>query len=94
MLTGTVERDEPEPLIYGEAVLELKAAADADEEIAQAVLDVEAAAKADPRVAQTAQEVENTLKSEKPTIQNLSKLAEKIGIVNQGGVINNPTINI
>lgn len=92
LLTDAVEGNEPQRLNYGQAVLELKAAADKDPEIAKAVVEVEAAAKADPKVAQTAQEVENTLKSEQPTIQNLTKLAEKIGVVNQG-TVNNQTIN-
>ncbi|MGI8501839.1 MAG: hypothetical protein ACR2LR_11960 [Hassallia sp.] len=80
--------NEPQRLDYGQAVLELKAAADADPEIAQAVVEVEAAAKAEPQLTQKIQEIENTLKSQQPTIQNLTQLAEKIGVVNQGQITN------
>ncbi|MHC5613079.1 MAG: hypothetical protein ACYTXA_19270 [Nostoc sp.] len=38
-----------QPLDYGKALLELKAVADADTEIAQSVREVEAAANADPQ---------------------------------------------
>jgi len=93
LLTSAVEGNEPQPLDYGQAVLELKAAADQDPEIAQAVVEVEAAAKAEPKLTQKIQEIENTLKSQQPTIQNLTQLAEKIGVVNQGQ-INNQTNNI
>jgi hypothetical protein len=93
LLTSAVEGNEPQRLDYGQAVLELKAAADADTEIAQAVVEVEAAAKAEPKLTQKIQEIENTLKSQQPTIQNLTQLAEKIGVVNQGQ-INNQINNI
>ncbi|MEH2355254.1 hypothetical protein [Nostoc sp.] len=92
LLTSAVEGNEPQRLDYGQAVLELKAAADADPEIAQAVVEVEAAAKAEPKLTQKIQEIEDTLKSQQPTIQNLTQLAEKIGVVNQGQ-INNQTNN-
>ena len=88
LLTSNVKENQAQPLDYGQAVLELKAVADKDAEIAQAVVDVEKAAKADPKVAPKVQEIENTLKSEQPTIQNLMKLAEKIGFVNQGTITN------
>ena len=92
LLTTAVEGNEPQRLDYGQAVLELKAAADQDPEIAQAVVEVETAAKAEPKLTQKIQEIENTLKSQQPTIQNLTQLAEKIGVVNQG-TVNNQTIN-
>ena len=93
LFTSAVEANEPQRLdYYGQAVLELKAAADADPEIAQAVVEVETAAKAEPKLTQKIQEIENTLKSQQPTIQNLTQLAEKIGVVNQGQ-INNQTNN-
>ena len=93
LLTSAVEGNEPQRLDYGQAVLELKAAADSDPEIAQAVVEVETAAKAEPKLTQKIQEIENTLKSQQPSIQNLTQLAEKIGVVNQGQ-INNQINNI
>ncbi|MDZ8238915.1 MAG: hypothetical protein RMZ69_17510 [Nostoc sp. ChiQUE01a] len=55
LLTSAVEGNEPQRLDYGQAVLELKAAAEQDLEIAQAVLEVEAAAKAEPKLTQKIQ---------------------------------------
>jgi hypothetical protein len=46
LLTNATQANEQQRLDYGQAVLELKAAADADPEIAQQVVEVEAAAKA------------------------------------------------
>ncbi|MDZ7956729.1 MAG: hypothetical protein RMY34_02275 [Aulosira sp. DedQUE10] len=47
LLTSAVDGNEPQRLDYGQAVLELKEAADADPEIAQAVVDVDAAVNND-----------------------------------------------
>lgn len=90
LLTNATQANEQQRLDYGQAVLELKAAADKDPEIAQGVLEVEAAAKADPKLAAQVQEVANTINSQQPTIQNLAKLAEKINNLNQA---QNITIN-
>ncbi len=72
------------PLDYGEAVLELEAAAQADPEIREAVQEVATQAQADPQLADEVAKIREALKSQQPTIQNLVKLAEKIGFVNQG----------
>jgi hypothetical protein len=48
-LANIPEENPQQPLNYGEAVLELKAVADQDPEIAQSVREVEAAANADPQ---------------------------------------------
>ena len=90
LLTNATQANEQQRLDYGQAVLELKAAADADPEIAQQVVEVEAAAKADPKLAPQVEEVANTINSQQPTIQNLAKLAEKINNLNQA---QNITIN-
>lgn len=90
LLTNATEANAQQPLDYGTAVLELKAAADKDPAIAQKVVEVEAAAKADPKVAAQVQEIENILNSQQPNIQNLAKLAEKINNLNQA---QNITIN-
>ncbi|MCT7979987.1 hypothetical protein [Laspinema olomoucense] len=80
------------PLDYGEAVLELEAAAQEDPEIREAVQEVATQAQADQQLADEIAKIRETLKSQPPTIQNLAKLAEKIGFVNQG-IIHNQTIN-
>jgi hypothetical protein len=97
-IAGLLEGNQQQPLDYGEAVLELKALADRNPELAQAIKEVEAKAnkESNPKFKQQIQEVReeaDKLKNLQPTIQNLSKLAEKIGVVNQG-VMNNTTINI
>ncbi|MCC5644850.1 hypothetical protein LC607_18265 [Nostoc sp. CHAB 5824] len=75
-----------QPLDYGKAVLELKAAADADTEIAQSVREVEAAANADPQ-APKVQALANGLNSQPATVINSTKLADSIKNVFQGNTI-------
>lgn len=81
--SATAENAQP-PLDYGQAVLELKAAADQDTEIAQAVREVEAAANADPQIAPKVQGLANDLNSQPATVINSTKLAETIKNVFQG----------
>ena len=100
-IAGLLEGSQQQLLDYGEAVLELKALADQNPELAKAIQEVEVEAKAEaskesnPEFKQKLQEVRDEadkLNNQQPTIQNLSKLAEKIGFFNQG-VIQNQTIN-
>ncbi|MEH1989557.1 hypothetical protein [Nostoc sp.] len=72
-----------QPLDYGKAVLELKAAADADSEIAQSVREMEAAANADPQ-APKVQALANDLNSQPAGVINSTKLADSIKNVFQG----------
>lgn len=81
-----IELAQQQPLDYGQAVLELEAAAKTDPEIAQAVKEVEIAAKAEPNLAQAVQAVEETVKSQPSIINNFGKLAEKIANVYQSPV--------
>ena len=73
-----------QPLDYGKAVLELKAAADVDTEIAQSVREVESAANADPQVAPKVQALANDLNSQPAGVINSTKLADSIKNVIQG----------
>ena len=73
------ELAEQQPEDYGEAVL---------------VAQVQEAARADEEIAEAVRALAEAVQAQPATIQNLEKLAEKIGIVNQGGTINKPTINI
>ncbi|MCT7970399.1 hypothetical protein NG799_29220 [Laspinema sp. D1] len=82
-LAADLKRANLTPLDYGEAVLELKAAAQKDPELREAVQEVAIQAQADPQLADEIAKIRQTLKSQQPTIQNLAKLAEKIGVVNQ-----------
>lgn len=87
LLTSSVKENEQPRLNYGQAVLELKKAADTDPEIARKVNEVEVAAKADPTVAQKVQALEDEIKSQPATIINETKLAESIKNVFQGNTI-------
>ncbi|MBD2458856.1 hypothetical protein H6G80_32980 [Nostoc sp. FACHB-87] len=81
----SLTNDELQRLDYGEAVLELTAAAQ-DPEIAQAVLEVEAAVNNDK--SETAQEIKklaDEIKSQPSVVNNFAKLADKIGQVVIGG---------
>lgn len=64
---------EQEPVNYGTAVLVEK---------------VEQAAQADPEVAVAVQELADAVKAQPSVVQNYAKLAEKIGLVVQGGSVN------
>ncbi len=86
---GLLEAEEQQPLQIGEAILEVKQIADREPEIAEAILEVETAAKDElnskfqDEINQVKQEAAQ-LVGQQPTIQNMTKLAEKIGVVNQG----------
>ncbi|MFN8967483.1 MAG: hypothetical protein ACK5XR_01805 [Pseudanabaena sp.] len=69
------------------AVSELETVAKNDDEVSQAILAVEAAVKADPDLLQKIQETAKAVKDEPTLIQNNAKLAEKIGLVVQGGKV-------
>ncbi len=86
---GLLEADEKQPLQIGEAILEVRQIAEQDSEIAEAILEVENAAKDEPNskfqeeINQVQQEAAQ-LVGQQPTIQNMTKLADKIANVNQG----------
>ena len=84
LLADATQQNPQQPLDYGKAVLELKAAADADTEIAQSVREVEAAANADPQVAPKVQALANDLNSQPAGVINSTKLADSIKNVFQG----------
>lgn len=87
-IAGLLEGNQQQALDYGEAVLELKALADRDTEIAEAIEEVEAEAnkESNPEFKQKLQEVKeeaHKLEGKEPIIQNLAKLADKINNLNQ-----------
>ncbi|WP_414577439.1 hypothetical protein [Anabaena sp. CCY 9402-a] len=82
-LANTPEGKAEEALDYGQAVLELKATADTDTEIAQSVREVEAAVNVDPQAAKV-QALANALNAHPAGVINNAKLAEYIKNVFQG----------
>ena len=94
---GLLEANKQQPLQIEEAILEVKQIADQDSEIAEAILEVETAAKDESNskfqeeINQVQQEAAK-LVGQQLTIKNMAKLADKIGVVNQGP-ITNQTIN-
>ncbi|MDZ7992910.1 MAG: hypothetical protein RM022_023960 [Nostoc sp. EfeVER01] len=90
LLTSAVEGNEPQRLDYGQAVLELKTAADADPEIAQAVVGVEAAVNNDQ--SESAKEIKKLVEqiNSHPSVVNNAKLADEIKNVFQGNQFNGP----
>ncbi|MBW4492171.1 MAG: hypothetical protein KME26_03600 [Oscillatoria princeps RMCB-10] len=89
---SAIELAQHQPLDYGQAVLEVQAAAKANPEIAQAVQEIETAVKADPKIAEAVQKEIALLKSQQPTIQNQAKLAEQVEVLNQGVINKQQTI--
>jgi len=73
---------------FKQAVVELETVAKSDDEVSQAILAVEASVKADPELWQKIHDTAKAVNNEPTLIQNNSKLAEKIGLVVQGGTVN------
>ncbi len=78
---------------FQQAVAELETAAVNDQEVSQAILAVESLVKADPELLQKIQDTAQAVKDEPALIQNNAKLAEKIGLVVQGGTVNIQTLS-
>ncbi|UKO97521.1 hypothetical protein [Nostoc sp. UHCC 0870] len=79
LLANTPEGNAQEALDYGKAVLELKAAADTDTEIAQSVREVEATINQDQ--SQSAEEIQKLaaeIQAQPAIVNNFAKLAERI----------------
>lgn len=96
-IAGLLEGDRQQPLDYKEAILELKALAEQNPELAKAIKEVEVQAEANqesnPEFKQQLQKVReeaSKLEGKELTIQNLAKLADKINNLNQA---QNITIN-
>jgi hypothetical protein len=85
---STVIEQGDQPVDFGQAVLEIESAATTDLELAQAVDQLAAIVKADPTLLDRVQTTAESVKQEPTLIQNNVKLAEKIGMVVQGGTVN------
>ena len=79
LLTNATQANEQQRLDYGQAVLELKAVAEKDTEIAQGVREVEAAVnKDDSASAKEIQKLAAEIESQPSVVNNFAKLAEEI----------------
>lgn len=56
--------------------------------VATLVTKVEAAAQEDAEIRQAVQEIQTAVQAQPGAIANMTKLAEKIGVVNQGTIVN------
>jgi hypothetical protein len=93
---SAIQKMPQEPLDFGQAVLEVDALAKTDTELAAAIQGLAATAEQDPnpRLAEMVQIIISTLRSQQPTVQNMGKLAEKIGLVVQGGSVSIQNLNV
>jgi predicted O-linked N-acetylglucosamine transferase (SPINDLY family) len=83
--TAAIEQTE-QTVDYGQAVLELESAIEKDPELSQTVQELAAAVQSDSTLAEKVTAYAEALKKSQPsTVQNYTKLADKIGIVQQGG---------
>jgi hypothetical protein len=91
-----IEKSSEQPLDYGQAVLEVQALAARDSEIAEAIqsLVLVAEEESNVRLRNIAQEIINALGNQQPTVQNAGKLAEKIGVIVQGGSVSIQNIDV
>ena len=91
-----IQKTPQEPLNFGQAVLEVDALARTDTELANEIQLLASTAEQDPdpRLAEAVQSIINTLKSQQPTVQNMGKLAEKIGLVVQGGSVSIQNLSV
>ncbi|NEO03214.1 MAG: hypothetical protein F6K50_50265 [Moorea sp. SIO3I7] len=87
-----IELAPEQPLNYHQAILEIKSLAEKNPEFGQVLQELAEAAQEDPNIKLTKmiKEIINTLNSdnsEEFKVKNLGKLAEKIGLVVQGGKV-------
>ncbi len=97
LIKNLLQAEEAEPLQISGAILEVKQIADRDPEIAKTISEINTKAKQEPnsqfqsKINQVRLEADK-LDNQQPAIQNLTELANKIGVVNQATTINQ-TIN-
>jgi len=75
-----------QPVDVGQAIIEVETVGQSDPELKQAVDELAGSVMTDPKLAPTVAAYAEALQQAQPTtIQNYGKLAEKIGMVVQGG---------
>jgi hypothetical protein len=88
LATGDSVGTNKPPADHSQAVQELESEAAKDPELALALQSLETTIKAEPELLQKVQKLSAAIKEEPTLIQNNAKLAEKIGMVVQGGTVN------
>lgn len=73
---------------YEEAVSELELATQSDTQLSAAVLEITQVVKSDPQLLEKVRNTAVLVQNQPNLIQNQTKLAEKIGLVVQGGEVN------
>jgi hypothetical protein len=90
--TNVIEKAD-QPVDYGAAVLELEAAEKGDPELSGAIAALANQVQTDPELLKRVQEIAKVVRNEPSMIHNHSKLAEKIGMVVQGGTVHINTMS-
>ena len=85
-----IEKAPQTPQEYGRAVIDISAIAERDSELAEEiqVLATVAERESNEFLKQIIQEILYTCQNQQPTVRNIGKIAEKIGLLVQGGTIN------
>ncbi len=80
------ENKESSPVNYEEAILELETIAQNDDQLKQLIQEVVLEGKNDPKLTEIVSELVKEINNQPSTMPNLTKLADKIGQVNIGGI--------
>ena len=85
-----IEKAPQTPQEYGRAVIDISAIAERDSELAEEiqVLATVAERESNEFLKQIIQEILYTCQNQQPTVRNIGKIAEKNGLLVQGGTIN------
>lgn len=92
---SAIESALEQPLNYRQTVIEVEALAEEDPEFAKAVRELAAVASKDPdiRLSAPIRELVGSIKEQDLSTQNFGRLAEKIGVVSQGGLVSIQSLN-
>lgn len=92
---SAIESALEQPLNYRQTVIEVEALAEEDPEFAKAVRELAAVAskESDIRLSAPIRELVGSIKEHDSSTQNFGKLAERIGVVSQGGLVSIQSLN-
>lgn len=85
-----IEKSPQNSSAYSQAVLEVRAIADSDVELVEEMELLAIVAQKEPneKLQQVIGDILYTLQNQQPTVQNIGKVADKIGLLVQGGKVN------